>query len=127
MACRDCRTDFAKNARNRVVIQSKSLVKDVHGGSTVTWVEVGTYWAWLIPLSVREQVDSEQLRSKATHKIIIRYQSALKNTKTTGSYRMTFDGRIYSIVGVKNFDNSLKSYGTEFQELRVEDNGTVND
>lgn len=124
MACnKDCRADFAQNAKYRVSVQNQVLIADDYGGQVNTWTTVGTYWAWLKPLSTYEKVSNAQIQASATHKMIIRFQSALKDVKVTGSYRATFDNRIYNILGIKNLDNSLSNYGVSFQELLIEDNG----
>lgn len=114
--------DFVGNASNRVLIERQSLVDDDVGGFTNTWTTVGTYWAWVMPLSTSESVQNEQLRGTTTHKVIIRYQSALANVKTTSSYRLTLDSRTHQIKGIKNLDAELKNYGKAFQELLTDEN-----
>ena len=115
--------EFLKYAKDRVVIQAPALSTDVYGGQTNTWTTSTTVYAWIKPLSTYERTSNLQLQSKATHKFIIRYQSALKDTKTVGAYRITFDSRVYSITGIKNYDATLKNYGTVYQEIQAEDNG----
>ena len=80
------------------------------------------YWAWIKPVTTSEQIVNFQLRSECTHKFIIRYDSKLANTKITGSYRIVFENRIYNIEGIKNFDNTLKNYGTIYQEIMATEN-----
>lgn len=115
--------NFISMAKDRIVVQSQSQTTDDYGGAAVTWSTVGTYWAYIEPLSAREVFESEQNQSKVTHKMYIRYQSALKDTKVTGSYRVSFDGRVFAIDGIKNLREDFKGYGRDFQELRVLDNG----
>lgn len=115
--------DFPKMANDKITVRSQTLSDDGYGGQFATWATVGTYWAWIKPLNVYEAFQQSQLQSTATHKMIIRYNSTFADTKDFAAYSITFDSRIYSIVGIKNFDNTLKNYGSEYQEIMVVDNG----
>ena len=125
-SCGKC-SDFAKMAKERVLIESQSLVADALGGQTNTWTTVGTYWAWVRPVSDNERLVNEQLRGEVSHKIVIRYQSALANVANTASYRLTLDSRVHQIVGIKNLAQDMKTYGTQFQELKTIENAVEND
>lgn len=113
---------FIKNARNKIIIQKQQIVSDDYGGGSNSWVEVGKYWAWIKPVSVQEQFINVQMQGFVTQKVIIRYSDALKDSKTVASYRMKFEGRIYSIKGIENFDSTMRSYGRVFQQLKVVEN-----
>lgn len=117
--------DFIKNAKNRVLIESQALTTDEVGGSINIWSTVGTYWAWVQPLSSREQNINAQLRGQTTHRIVIRYQSTLADVKDTTSYRLILDNRIHEIRGLRNFDSDLKNYGNVYQELITDENAIV--
>ena len=118
--------DFIKYARYRINIEKQVLGDDAFGGQTAVWQNVNDpamhYMAWIKPLSTQEQVLNQQLRSKCTHKFIIRYDSKLANTKVTGAYRIVFSGRVYNIEGIKNFDNTMKNYGTIYHEITAIEN-----
>lgn len=114
--------EFLKNAKQKVLVERQVLVADNYGGQTNTWTTVGTYYAWVRPLSTYESVINQQLRGSTTHKIIIRYVSGLANVKTTSSYRLTLDSRVHNIVGIKNLDGTFKNYGKAFQELLTNEN-----
>ena len=115
--------EFLKNARDRIAIQAPSLTGDVYGGQTNTWTTSTTVYAWIKPINAYEKTSNLQLQSTATHKFIIRYQAALKDTKTVGAYRVLFDSRIYSTTGIINYDETLKNYGTVYQVIQAEENG----
>jgi SPP1 family predicted phage head-tail adaptor len=117
--------DFVSNAKNRALVESQSLTTDELGGHSNVWTTVGTYWAWVQPLTSREQEINEQLRGKTTHKIIVRYQSGLADVKETASYRIILDNRIHEVRGIKNFDADLKGYGKVYQEILTEENAVV--
>ena len=118
--------DWRKKASHRVTVQSKTLVRDNYGGSSVTWSDVGTYWASIEPLSGREIYMQDQHQSKVNSKMTIRYQSALKDTATTGGYRIQFDGRLFPIVYVRNLSDDMKNEGKTFQQLFVTENEAEN-
>ena len=118
--------EFPNLANHKVTLRSQSLVADGYGGQTLTWTTVGTYWAWIRPVVVfveSERFAQDQRQSTLTHTVVIRYISDFKNTKDFSTYSMTFDGRTYSVLSIKNFDKTMKNYGTEFQEILTADNG----
>jgi len=117
--------DFPKLARDRITIRSQTLVTDVYGGQALTWADVGTYWAWLKPVSFSTQSEKflqDQNQAVVTHKAVIRYNSDFKDIKDFSAYSITFDSRTYGIMSIKNLDKTLKNYGREFQEILMEDN-----
>ena len=123
MTCKNkCADTFASQARFKVTIQSQSLSDDGHGGQTNTWTTVGTYWAMVRPMRANERYMQQQLQSIVDHEIIIRYQSTLANTKTTGSYRLLLDSRIHNIIGISNLAKDMKNYGEVFQRLLTKEN-----
>lgn len=118
--------DFPKLANYKIVIRAKSLVTDVYGGQVNTWTTPSSVWAWIRPIpdfNVSEQFKADQLQAIATHKIIIRYDASFKDIKDFASHSISFDDRVYNILSIKNFDKTLKNYGTEFQEILAVDNG----
>ncbi len=119
--------DFPKLANYRIVIRSPSLVADSYGGQVNTWTTAATVWAWIRPIpdfNVSEQLKNGQLQAIATHKMIIRYNASFKDIKSFAANSISFDSRIFDILSIKNFDNMLKNYGTEFQEILTVDNGS---
>jgi len=119
--------DFSKMANYRIIIRSPALVADAYGGQANTWATDDTVWAWVKPIpdfNVSEQYKDGQLQAIATHKMIIRYNSSYKSVKDFAPYSISFDSRIFDILSIKNFDKTLKSYGTEFQEMLTVDNGS---
>jgi SPP1 family predicted phage head-tail adaptor len=118
-------TDFRKKANHRVVIQSMSNTGDDYGGESVSWQTQSTVWAAMMPLSGREVFAQDQDQSMVKTKIIIRYQSALKNTATTGAYRVSYDGRIFPVRYVMNVDTNMKDEGKAYQILYCEENAAV--
>ena len=85
----------------RIKIERRTSTLDSFGGEIVTWVEVGTGW-WASSQPVK---DSEAFRnSEATATITHRFQilwSAQAWAEIDPRGRITFDGRLYDIVAVK--------------------------
>lgn len=85
----------------RIKIERRTYTLDAFGGEVVTWVEVENGW-WA---SSQPAKDSEVFRnSEATATITHRFQmlwSATAWTQIDPTCRITFDGKIYDIVAVK--------------------------
>lgn len=112
-------------AKHRIDIQSNVLTSDDYGGADGAWTSLGKFWAMIEPLSGREVFASEQLQSRVTHKMTIRYQSSFANTKDFSKYRIVFNSRYFNIRYVRNLDASMKFEGKEFQEFQVEENAAI--
>ena len=119
MAC----FSFSKEAQHRILIESFTSADDGNGGQTQSWVTQSTVWAVAKPLSDFQRNQSQQLQSMVSHKFTIQYQSALADVTTTVKHRVTLDGRLYDIIGIKNVDETLKNYGKAYQTLMVNENG----
>ena len=115
--------DFHSNAKNRITIQKPTETVDAYGARTVTFSTQSTVWAQIIPNSGREIFAQGAIQSRYTHKILIRYQSALKNIAVISDYRVSYDGRLFGIQAIKNLDDDMKTEGNSFQELLCEENG----
>ena len=61
-----------------------------------------TVWASVEPLSGREALIAAQLHASTTHKIVIRYQSAL--SALTASWRILWGTRAFDITERRNLD-----------------------
>jgi len=113
---------FSANATDRITIQKPVETSDTYGGRTVVWTNVGTYWAAITPVSGRELFAQSQTQSRATHKMVIRYQSGFKNIALISDHRISFDDRLFAINAIRNLHNDMKSEGRDYQELLVEEN-----
>lgn len=118
MAC----IDFRAKARHTITIQEKSLVVDAVGGQTNTWVTQSTVKAQIEPTTGREVFTASSISSEVTHKMTIRYQSALKSTKTATPLRVLFDDRFFAVDYIKNFASDMKNEGRILQTLFVVEN-----
>lgn len=119
--------EFRARATHRIDIQQNTGTSDVYGGQTTAWSTIYTVWAVIEPLSGREVFAQEQMQSRVTSKMTIRYQSALKNTQEAGKYRIAYDSRIFPIYYVRNLADDMKSEGKTYQELFTIEAGPENE
>lgn len=126
MVCRTKKCDsFSGKARHKITIENQSLAVDDYGGASNTWASVGTFWAMMKPMSGKEVFVSEQNMSRVTHSFTIRYKSTFASTKDFGSYRISYNGRLFEVKYIRNLDKTRKVEGTAFQEIIAEENGAL--
>ena len=93
--------------RHEIIIQSYTTVPDVIGHPVKTWTTRDTVWAWVRPMSGREIMSAQQPVGEITHKVTIRYQSAIAVTD-----RIKFGTRYFDINFIGNYDER-----NEFMEI----------
>lgn len=108
---------FASKASTQIIIETQSDVADGYGGFARTWSTTYTVWAYIEPKGGKEVFVSEQTQSRVDSVIVIRYISALSNTKTGAKYRVNLGGRYFNILAVLNLSGDLKSEGATYQKL----------
>lgn len=105
-----------------IEIQSNAHTTDPDGWQSSDWTTLHTVRAAIKPINGNEVFAGGQLQSRASHKILIRYQSDLADIKESGAYRVLFDNRIMGILYVNNLAIDLKNEGKFYQQLVVEEN-----
>ena len=90
----------AGDLRHRVAIQSRTQVRTAQGGFTYTWATVNTVWARIAPATGNEYFFSDEVRSKMTHFVKCRAQTAA----VLPDMRLLYGTRIFNIVGVQRVD-----------------------
>lgn len=86
----------AGRLRHRLRIQSPRMVQDALSGSTsTTWVDVDTVYAAIEPLSVKDFIGAQSIRSEMTVRIIIRHRTGL----LTNMRFVASDGTVYKPLG----------------------------
>lgn len=85
--------------RARVTLQEESRVADGAGGSTLSWQDVATLWAAIIPLPEKEQLQAEKLTARAPYKMTLRYDARIDTAK-----RFLWGARILNIRSVRDAD-----------------------
>ncbi len=93
--------ELASRLRQRITIQAESEAADGMGGSTVSWVNVATVWAELLPLRTGavERLNEFQLSERITHRIVMRYRNDV-----TAKHRISYAGRVFNIRAVRNVE-----------------------
>lgn len=100
----------AGKLRHRVQIQQQTTMLTSFGEQDTVWTVVADVWAAIEPLSAREFVTANELQSKVSARIIIRYRDGIR-----ASMRIMQKNKVYSIEGVL----SDKDSGIEYLTLPV--------
>lgn len=117
---------FSNLAKNRITIESQTIVEDSIFGNPITWSTYKEAWAILYPKTGKEIFKNEQLQSRVSSIAVIRYDSNLSNTQNGAKYRLTYNSRYFNILAINNvdkFDAFRKEYieGKNFQILYLEE------
>lgn len=107
--------DLISKMRARITFQSESGSSDGAGGTSISWANGSTVWAYFRPLTSRS-VTSERFRygkleNSITHIVTIRYISGI-----TEKMRISYDSRTFNIRRVVNLDER-----NEFLEILVQE------
>jgi len=90
----------AGRLRHRVTIQRATEGSaDAMGEKALTWAELYTVWAAVMPEASREFYRASQVHAEMTHLISIRYRSGITN-----SDRLRIGSRYLNIVAIQNVD-----------------------
>lgn len=93
--------------RHKIELQSYTTTADDVGHPVKTWTTHSTVWAWVRPLSGREQLSAGGVAAEITHKVTIRYNDTLAITD-----RIKFGTRYFAINFIGNYDER-----NEFMEI----------
>lgn len=84
----------AGRLRHRIKIQEPKEKRTPAGDVLITWSDVAEVWASVEPLSVREFIAGQSMKSQVTARIVVRYRSGL-----THNMRILFRDKIYNPQG----------------------------
>ena len=85
--------------RHRIDFQERNETKGAQGGITPSWTTVASRWAEIIPLTGKELVDAQQIKSTISHMVRLRYFPLL-----TTKLRILFKTRVFGIEHVRNIE-----------------------
>jgi SPP1 family predicted phage head-tail adaptor len=109
----------AGKLRKRVVLQTLTVTpKDSFGQSTKTWVDTASYWAEVKPVTARDIIISQQVKSQITHTVRMRYLGSGVSLGPA-THQLKLGTRILGIVGVMNADERNHMYELICQEIQV--------
>lgn len=89
----------AGKLRKRVSLQRPSTTFDAHGQEIVTYLTYMTVWASVVPLTGRERVLGEQIKSDVTVQVTIRHVKGV-----AAKHRVLFGERVLEIDAPLNTD-----------------------
>jgi head-tail adaptor len=77
---------------------TRTEIRDAAGFASETWSAGGDIWAGRERVTANEQSTAMQTRGVQVEKLRIRFMECLENEATLGDYRVTMNGRTYSII-----------------------------
>ncbi len=88
----------------RLRIQAPNSTFDAFGIPVPGWTDLLTVWGSVEPLSGHELFNAQQVASEVTHRITIRFNALLTDTRLVATYRVLYAGRGFNIHAVMNED-----------------------
>ena len=109
----------AGTLRHRVTLQKPTVVDDGQGGKTTTWTtgQVTDVPAAIEPLMGREAIEASKVQGTMSHRITIRYSSAVSGL--TPTWRVVFGSRTFEIHAVKQIDERRREVQLECSEVQA--------
>jgi SPP1 family predicted phage head-tail adaptor len=106
----------AGNLRERVTFQTKTEVSDgISAGGTETWTDTLTgVPAAIWPLKGDQAIDAMKLEHTVTHRVRVRYQSAI-----TADMRIEWGSRYLDIIAMINLNERNRELEIIAEELTV--------
>lgn len=93
--------------RHRVILQVLGTPTVGRSGQvTKTWTAVGTYWAFVQPLSGTETENADRLKAKTTHLVTMPFVGSIDASNN----RLIFRGRTLNIETALNYDERNREY-----------------
>jgi SPP1 family predicted phage head-tail adaptor len=86
---------YAQRLRLRVTIQRKDSTVDPYGQAAITWTNVGSVWADIIPVTGKEMFSADANQNQLVAKIVIRARGGIDPTM-----RVVHGTTFYSIEAV---------------------------
>jgi SPP1 family predicted phage head-tail adaptor len=101
----------AGRLRHRVTLESLTRTQDADTGAVIeSWVSMGTVWAGIEPLSVRDFLSADSRQSQIVARIVMRPVTGMDET-----WRVVHGDKVYQIAGILPDQDS----GTEYVTLAV--------
>lgn len=97
--------------QQRITIQRRSTTLDAYGQEINSWINIGTVWAEVKPLSGREKMRSNAMvvEAELTHQVTVRYSELFTPSIIADAWRILFGTRILNITASMNVDEADKS------------------
>ncbi len=104
----------AGQLRERVTIQSKSVIRDDYGAEQITWVDVATVWANVRSTDGTESVESsvDQVVATISYSVLIRYRAGL-----SPAMRLVWRSKALQILSIVESDNRQRQLILKCSEI----------
>ena len=109
----------AGRLRHRIEIQQKTESRSALGDYIESWTSLTTVWGSVEPFQGNEQLLADQIDSRVTHRIILRYRNGIGDT---AKFRFRNDGNIFNPINIIN-----KEYRDWQLEILAELSDTTDD
>ena len=86
----------------RITLQQRSPSQDSFGDRSPDWQNLFTLWAAIEPLNGRELALAQQFAAEATHRLTVRYQAVLTDTRWVAGLRALYKGRVFNLLASFN-------------------------
>ena len=110
----------AGTLRHKLVFQAKIETSDGMGGQTTTWSDRLTTWGQVRPLTANEAMRWGKLEHEVTHRIFLRWQSAITPEMRIKHYSHSYGAyRYFEITSLINKDErniNLELLATEVKD-----------
>ncbi len=97
--------------RHKVRLQAETRAGDSQGGDVLTWTDVATMPARVIPVTGRERMFAHRLEASVTHFVYARYRAGV-----TAKHRLLFGTRPLNIRAAINLEER-----NEWLEMQAEE------
>jgi SPP1 family predicted phage head-tail adaptor len=97
--------------QQRITVQRRSATLDAYGQEINSWINIGTVWAEVKPLSGREKLRNSSMvvESQLTHQVTVRYSELFVPPTIADAWRILFGTRIFNITASMNVDEGDKT------------------
>lgn len=106
----------AGDLRRQIDLQTRATAQDTFGGQSTTWTTAYTVWAQITPLTGRELLAAQAVRSEVTHTITVRWRTELADPMALAAMRALYNGRIFNIHGARNLDERNRTIELDVSE-----------
>jgi SPP1 family predicted phage head-tail adaptor len=90
--------DFSK-LKNRITFLKPTNTQNATGENVSSFEEYMTVWSSVVPVTGKEYIESQKLRSETTYKIATRYIAGI-----TTDMKIKYGDKIFEIVSVLNLN-----------------------
>lgn len=102
----------AGTLRKVITLQARSTMQDALGQQLQTWADVATVRADIQPLSGRELLAAQAIRTEVSHRISLRYSSLLADPLKVAAMRVVYVNsgvtRYFNVAAAMNLDERNK-------------------